>query len=337
MSTTDDASRPLEELLTPDLALELLSGYGLAGHADGRPEVLSGGVSGIVIASGDVVVKQALGKLAVRGEWFAPLGRIADEADALRIAANVIPGQAPTVLHFDPDRDVMVIERAPRDWEDLRTRFLRGDIDPGVGAALGELLARWHTGTATADNLARFGDRAGFRALRVEPFYLTAAERAPRVGQAISDLIAAMDALQVTLVHGDFSPKNILAGGPHDYWAIDFETTHAGDPAFDVAFMLHHVILKSIHQPAHADALDDLAHSFVAAYTQEIEPLLRPNPSHVMAHVAALMLARTIGKSPAPYLDEGERDRAQALAEDLLLADIETLDQILDERDRVIA
>lgn len=311
--------------------------YGLTDRASGEPELLAGGVSCTVIGAGDLVLKQALGKLAVQDEWFAPVQRIADEAQALRIAEAVIPGRAPRVLHFDPERQIVVIERAPRDWEDLSTRFLSGDIAPGIGEELGRLLADWHSGTMRSDYLAAFGDRSRFRALRVEPFYVTAAERAPEVADRIGQLIVEMEAMQVSLVHGDFSPKNVLAGNLSGLWAIDFETTHAGDPAFDVAFLLNHVILKSIHLPEHSGSLDEVARSFLLTYVQAVEPRIRPNPLHLMAHVSAQMLARVIGKSPAPYLDQGERDRIQELAEELLLADTETLDQILDARDRVTA
>lgn len=323
--------------LSPATAIDLLAEYGLAERVIGSPEVLAGGVSCVVVGAGDVVIKQALGKLDVEDDWFAPVQRMGDEAGALRIAGEVIPGRAPQLLHFDPERQIVVLERAPRDWDDLRARFLRGDIAPGIGAALGDLLGDWHTATARPDYLAQFADRSRFHALRVEPFYLTAAERVPAAAERIGRLVTEMDAVQVTLVHGDFSPKNILAGPLSGLWAIDFESTHAGDPAFDAAYMLNHVLLKSMHLPQHAAEFDEVANSFLAAYLQAVEPRIRPNPLHLMAHVAAQMLARTIGKSPASYLDQGERDRIRDLATELLLADTETLDQMLDARDRVIA
>ena len=49
-------------------------------------------------------------------------------------------------------------------------------------------------------------------------------------------------------MHGDVSPKNILVGWKGPVF-LDAETTCYGDPAFDLAFCLTHLLLKCVWHP----------------------------------------------------------------------------------------
>ena len=112
-----------------------------------------------------------------------------------------------------------------------------------------------------------------------------------------------MLATRTCFVHGDYSPKNILVGGDEP-WVIDFEVVHLGDPVFDLAFMLNHLLLKSLHRPELADALKQCARAFFAGYEAEAPTELIPDGRYLRGHVGCLMLARVDGKSPAEYLTE---------------------------------
>ena len=51
------------------------------------------------------------------------------------------------------------------------------------------------------------------------------------------------------LIHGDFSPKNLLVGDDR-LLMVDCEVAWFGDPGFDLAFYLNHLFLKSLyHHP----------------------------------------------------------------------------------------
>lgn len=54
-------------------------------------------------------------------------------------------------------------------------------------------------------------------------------------------------------MHGDVSPKNILCG-PSGPVFIDAECASYGDPAFDLAFCINHLLLKALNRPAQIDA-----------------------------------------------------------------------------------
>ena len=77
---------------------------------------------------------------------------------------------------------------------------------------------------------------------------------------------------RVSLVHGDWSPKNILVLKVSNVLAIDFECIHFGDPSFDAAFLLNHLLLKTFHGIAGAE---DLARIFWSTLQAEM-PAMRP-------------------------------------------------------------
>jgi hypothetical protein len=149
-----------------------------------------------------------------------------------------------------------------------------------------------------------------FEQLRIEPFHRTVASRhpelAPRVNFAAEALVAVPGRC---LVHGDFSPKNVLVGA-EGLWVIDFEVAHVGNPVFDLAFLLAHLILKSIHRPGSAAAYRDCAAQFLQFYEESAGEEFMPSDESLSLHVGCLLLARVDGKSPAEYLTTPERKGA---------------------------
>jgi len=128
-----------------------------------------------------------------------------------------------------------------------------------------------------------------------------------------------------TLVHGDYSPKNVLVDRATDPvpWILDFEVAHWGDPAFDTAFMLNHLYIKSIYNhaqhAAYADAADRFWTAYDAAVGWDIE-------RETVAELAVLMLARVDGKSPVEYVErEAVADALRRVAKRTLRGDAETL------------
>ncbi len=322
-ATGSDPAGPLSDAR---LAAELCR-LGVA--ADGSQLVivpLSGGVSNDVLAvSGpgvDVVVKQALPRLRVAEEWLAAPGRVVTEAKALQTAGRIRPGHVPRVIAVDPRWHLAVIERAPRHFAQWRGQLLSGRIEVGIADDLGELLADWHVNTVDDPLVdAEFADVEAFIQLRVDPFYRWVAARHPDIAARISKVADQMLSTRRCLVHGDFSPKNVLVadGG---LWVIDWEVAHIGDPVFDVAFLITHLACKTLHRPADGPAFHAAAAAFMASYNQASAPALGElDPGYLARQVGCLLLARMDGKSPATYLSAPQRARGRALAREVLLAD----------------
>jgi 5-methylthioribose kinase len=284
---------------------------------------LGGGISNkVILVEGSdfrAVVKQSLGRLRVEQEWLSNRNRILREAAAMRwLSPRMRSGRVPSVLLEDEAEFAIVIEAAPPAAEMWKTRLLRGDIKPETAHAAGALLASViAAGWDNPEARRLFHDQTVFEELRIDPYYRFTAARHPEIAGYFDDLIVRSAARRASLVHGDFSPKNLLTDGS-DIWAIDWEAVHFGDPSFDVAFIWNHLLMKSIAMPQHAAALAGLVRVLTDAVVAGLPAGAHWVCEAALEHLPALLLARVDGKSPAEYLDSGMRGRARALALSLI-------------------
>ncbi len=288
--------------LTAENAADYLAARGIM--LAGEVQELAGGVACTVLAvhggGRRVVVKQALERFKVADEWLVPRERVLAEAQALELMGELAPGSVPRVLDLDPQSFTLVMEAAPESWRPWKALLLEGEADPAVATRLGELLAVVHVGRC------RHRQRRVVRgsARRSVP----PDDSAPPPGSRRHDRgvhRTAAGRRGVCLVHGDYSPKNVLVGDD-GLWVIDWEVVHRGDPAFDLAFLLNHLALKTIHRPDAREGYEACGEAFLEAYGRDVDM------TYVLGLVGCLMLARVDGKSPAEYLTEAERDRARS-------------------------
>ena len=343
--------RGVEGLLDERSVVSYVRDRGLLDGTTATASVLRGGVSNVVLAVDDgrqrLVVKQSLGRLRVRDEWFAPRERVIAEAAALDTVRRLTPTRVPAVVHRDPASNVIVIDAAPEHWRDWKSQLLLGDATASVGRRLGEVLGRWHRLTVGSELPPEVSGQSTFDVLRLEPFYRTAAAKRPELSEHLLALAEETSRRRVCLVHGDFSPKNILVDPEADeppLWVIDFEVAHRGDPVFDLAFMASHLTLKALHRPACAPLYDACVRTFIGAYVREVEgaadatgsPLL-PEWPYLLSHVGALLVARVVGRSPAEYLTDEEKGLALQLGTELLREAPDRLEGLFDTRERLAA
>jgi 5-methylthioribose kinase len=119
------------------------------------------------------------------------------------------------------------------------------------------------------------------------------------------------------LVHGDYSPKNVLIR-EGTLVLLDHEVIHFGDPAFDLGFSLTHFLSKAHHLPGMREGFADAAKFYWATYREVVEelPWAADIEERAVRHTLGCLLARVAGRSPLEYLDEGElaRQREAVLA-----------------------
>jgi 5-methylthioribose kinase len=310
--------------LTTASVTEYLIQHGVTHDPVATVEALGGGVSADAYAvhavDGSWVVKQALAQLKVAVEWHADPTRVLNEAAALVISGKLIPGSIPQVTMVDRERLILVMQHAPTHLHDWKSELMAGgdSRSADTAARLGEVLAVIHGGTLHDPVLAsQFGDTGSFVELRIDPFHRTVARRLPELAGPLDALANELIEQPRCLVHGDYSPKNVLASGS-EVWVIDWEVAHFGNPVFDLAFMLAHLLCKTVHIRSSRDLYQRCAHDFLAAYVSNATDPLRPDPVRLVRHTAAVVLARTDGKSPAAYLNPPERSSARQIALRLL-------------------
>ncbi len=328
------------ELLTPGSVVPYLTARGVLGPG-ATAEELSGGVSNVVLRIRDdrteLIVKQSLPRLRVAEEWLAPQERTITEGEAMVLAATVIDDGVPRIVLSDESAFALVMEAAPTDWTDWKTQLMAGTVSDRVAARVGTITGAVHRATldeATLSPLLR--ETEPFEQLRLRPYYEHAARMKPEWAAVLSELADELRENRRCLVHGDLSPKNILApSDPHSEraWVIDFEVAHRGDPRFDLAFLLTHLTMKAVHLPTHAGEFDIAARSFIDAYAASAGPDLAPDVAGTMRHVGALLLARVHGKSPAEYLTPDGRAHVERLAAPALEGRIASLDDLFRSRE----
>jgi aminoglycoside phosphotransferase (APT) family kinase protein len=319
----------------PEPVLAFLRKHGLAA-ADEVPSAsaLSGGVSSdiwrVELRSGPICVKRALPRLRVEQLWEVPVERNRYERMWIETANAIVPGVAPNVLAAD-DAGCFAMQLLA-DLPLWKAELAEGRADREFAAKVGDRLARIHAATAGDKACAaRFDTDANFHAIRLEPYLLAAAKIHGALEEPLRRLVERTSRTKLALVHGDVSPKNILIG-PQGPVFLDAECAWYGDPAFDLAFCLNHLLLKGLWVPVRRKAFlqcyDVMAETYLAGVSWEPRAELEARAASLLP---GLLLARVDGKSPVEYLKaDADKDFVREIAGRFLrsppaaLADVRT-------------
>lgn len=293
---------------------------------------LGGGVSCQVVlvssSDGKWVVKVALPRLLVRDEWLADRSRIFREAGCLKIIRELVDSSAaPKVILEDRMRYACVMEYGDGGvtWKEM---LMKGIIEPKITEKVASLLAKLHVKTHGLSRVVEeFGDDTNFLQLRVDPYIIHTSRKHPDISGQLLKVAELLRSRKLSLVHGDYSPKNILVLPDGRIWALDCEPAHYGNPAFDIAFCTNHLILKSIHYNSVAHLME--GRRLWRLYWREVDWGESLEDEGVLI-LAALMLARVDGKSPVEYLSEENRSRVRRLSRGLISEGVSDFDGLTD-------
>jgi 5-methylthioribose kinase len=299
---------------------------------------LGGGVSNTVLLAewpGDsIVLKQPLKRLRVVDDWEIDVGRVFNERDAICFLSELLPhGHVPEVRFSDEENFVIALSRADASARSWKEHLLRGEVNPQVARRAGALLVRMHYLAAShAQQLARFSQQEIFVQARINPYFHTAAAKHSDLKGVISEVIDRLIATKVTLIHGDFSPKNLLIQPDAPLMMIDLEIVHYGDPAFDVSFCLAHLILKAIQFRRQTTQLLAAARVFWHVYCHDVKIMnLEELETTTVRQLGCMLLARIDGKSKVEYITEvSTKDFVRELSRRILFGGYTRVDQILD-------
>jgi hypothetical protein len=302
-----------------------------------RATDLGGGVSNNVVlvetGSHRLVLKQALSKLRVQEEWFSDRSRIFRESESLSRLYPLLPDSAvPRVLFEDRANFLYAMTAAPAHAVTWKAMLLRGETEVGVAESVARIQgsimrATWNS----SEWLRKFGDLTAFDQLRLDAYYRFTARRHPDLDHRFQIAIQRCQQQRVCLVHGDWSPKNMLVEG-NTAMAIDFECVHFGDPSFDTAFLLNHLLLKSFHNPRLAPEYALLAGIYWKTLSEMLPAECEWLEAATLLHVPLLLLARIDGKSPVEYITcEQLRERIRRFARDLVLNPPERIVEVFEK------
>lgn len=323
--------------LPPEIVERLRDFALIPDGASVKADRLTGGVSSDIwkVVAGDRVfcVKRAMAKLAVEEDWFAPVERNRYERLWYETVSTRVGDVAPKVLAYDDDAMFFVMDWLdPADHRLWKSELMAGRVDQEFATAVGRSLAAIHASTAGDGGIAQaFPTERLFEALRLDPYLRATGRRHPDLAAKLNGLADRTASTGVALVHGDVSPKNIMnRSGSHPVF-LDAECAWYGDPAFDLAFCLNHLLLKCVAVPNAGAELLAAFEQFCDAYRTGID--WEPG-SALEARAASLLpgllLARVDGKSPVEYVnDAATRDRIRAVAIPLIKDPPATLDAVM--------
>ncbi len=285
-------------------------------------------------------VKRALPRLRVKADWRAPADRTRYEVAWCRIANRIVPGIAPEILYHDDDAMLCAMSYLDPAIHSLWKEKLRdGDVRTEDAAEVGRRLVGVHAATAGDPEVAAaFPNEGYFAALRLEPFFEAAAEHHDDLADALFALSRRTAATKLVMVHGDISPKNILIG-PAGPVILDAECACLGDPAFDLAYCLNHLLPKCLWRPAlsarYLACFEAMSSAYMDGVRWESLAVLERRATSLLA---GLLLARVDGKSPVEYItDDNDKNRVRRVARDLIVGNSTRLDEALHRWQRELA
>lgn len=257
------------------------------------------------------VLKQALAKLRVRVDWFSDPSRIHHEALGLRWLRRYAPdGAIPGFIFEDEGEHILAMEAVAQPHDNWKTLLLAGHVERDHVRQFAQILAQIHRQSsderATVEPV--FADTTFFESLRLEPYYQYTSQQVPETQPFFDAVIADTRANRLALVHGDYSPKNVLVQ-QDKLVLLDYEVIHFGDPAFDLGFSLTHLLSKAHHIANQRQRFADAANAYWTTYRESLGDVSWADGLELRAvrHTLACLLARVEGRSPLEYLSPTER------------------------------
>jgi len=335
-----------------------LQQLGFTESANAKLTPLTGGVSSEIYLVEEgarrFVIKRALEKLKVEADWYADISRNDSEQAFIRYVAKFRPDAMPEIYRSDAVAGLFSMEFLDgfRNWkEDL----LAGTLEPSLCRVAGELLGEIHAHSWDPPTVAcplvssskvanapapkghphsesslreHFDKLKNFDELRIDPYLRATAAKHPELAPQILAEATRLTKSQECLIHGDFSPKNILHKGDR-LVALDCEVACYADAAFDLSFFLNHLCLKALYHSAKADVFAQMLDAARVGYRKQNPTYADAVEAKAAVLLPMLMLARVDGKSPVEYLNATQQAKIRSFASERILKSDHHLEHIL--------
>ena len=295
-------------------------------------EKLSGGVSSdiwkITNQNHIFCLKKAKKKLDVKEDWFVPIERNIYEYKWYNEVNKLVPNIAPQVIYSDSKNFFFIMEYFDEMKFPLwKKELLKSKVNIKFSQSVAQNLSFIHLNSFNNNNLkSKFDTIKLFEDLRIDPYIRFTATIHDDIKNKLLDIANNLNNKKITLVHGDISPKNILINNDKPIF-LDAECAWYGDPAFDFAFCINHLILKSIKLPKVKELLSKSFRILSDTYLMNVkweDPKLFEKRTILI--LSALMLARIDGKSPVEYINSNyEKQFVRSFAKSIIQNPINSL------------
>jgi aminoglycoside phosphotransferase (APT) family kinase protein len=302
---------------------------------DAKITPLTDGVSSEIFRvdqDGDTfVVKRALAKLRVKDDWTANVNRNRYEQLFIEYVARFLPRAVPHRRPGPRDRGYFAMEFLGSEFTSWKQLLLRGEARVEDAERAATILGLIHAHSAADSEAARqFDTTANFIQLRIDPYLLTTGNRHSDLRDLFHAESQRLASTRQCLVHGDFSPKNLMVSASRMV-ILDCEVAWYGDPAFDLAFLFTHLLLKGLYHIPRQIGLEEMCIAFWNRYVEEVGKAIDPwaLEPRVARLLLMLLLARIDGKSTIEYLRKQQAEWVRQFSRAGILAGYSRLGDIL--------
>ena len=277
-------------------------------------------------------LKRSLSKLLVEKEWFADTKRLKYEYYWLIHCKKIIPRSIPKVFQFSSKNDFLILEYLDeKKYNTLKSKLLKKIVNLKIIKKISKDIYKIHNESSNSKTKKKFDENfKNFYDLRLDAYFNEVGRVYPNLKIKIKNIIRSYRENSSTLVHGDFSPKNILVY-KNNVKYIDAETCNYGDPVFDVVFFLNHLLIKSIHMPQMKKKILEAYKIFFDTYIKLIKKNQREGfINRYLEMMPIMLLARVDGKSPVEYIKKKiVKNKIKLLSFTLMDKKLKTIEQII--------
>lgn len=255
---------------------------------------------------------------------------LAYEVQRLAAAVNGL-NTVPEILIFDRQRNAFLMAEAS--GKTALIEYLRvGVIPETLINHLPHLLGTLHQSTYGRYGCHSIFANTEFRDFKLKIQYDDIAKLlSPNESKFILEFKKSYQIKTLCVTHGDINSRNILID-ENALGIIDFEQSHLGSPAYDLAYILSEIFISRINKGWNDESMS-LISSFLSHYFQSFYAVNRDLVENEMIkHLAIQVIYRFWGpshKSWTFYLDEANRNLIIRKARDILM-DADTVDQVFD-------
>ena len=288
-------------------------------------EPLKGGVSceiyKVDTTTNSYCIKKALKKLRVEKDWYADPIRSYYEYLWLKKTKKILPSSIPEVISYNRMKNYLIIEYLNMSrYSNLKEDLLKGKVDLNNLNKLAKKLIYIHKNLKSNYNKKIFQTHNfNFIKLRINPYLLELNKTYPELKKYINETVNLLRNNQHTVIHADFTPKNILVS-KNKQIILDAETANYGDPSFDIVSLINHLIIKLLfvnkNKKNFVLALKKIFNTYHSNVTWEEKQDIIQRSKTLLP---LMILARVDGKSPVEYIKNNkEKNKLRRIAVDLI-------------------
>jgi len=269
---------------------------------------LAGGVSSEVYHvrtnKNNYCIKRSLKRLLVKKKWIANTNRIKFEYLWLKHCQNILKRNIPNTYEFNDKKKYIVMEYLKTSqYKTLKQLFFKRIININTIKLISKHLYKIHSNSSNYKTKKIFeGNYKNFYDLRLDPYFNEVGRVYPKYKEYIKKINENYIKNSSTLVHGDFSPKNILVDKNKIIY-LDAECCNFGDPVFDLVFFTNHLLIKSIFL---RDKSQEFIKLYLSFYKEYLSNLSTKNFNsyidRIIKMTPIMLLSRIDGKSPVEYI-----------------------------------